>query len=105
MGHAGSDQVEVVLGEAYRHIVQRRIQIQFDEPASHAFQFFVNLPSHAVSDRHYHNNRSNTNDNAQHSKDRTAFIAFNIHQGDFYIFPYLCHIYYHAFPITASVLR
>ena len=39
------------------------------------------------SDGDNHNHRGDSNDNSQHRQNGSAAIAFNIHQGYFYVFP------------------
>ena len=42
------------------------------------------------------------NDDAQHGKDGACFITLDIHYGDFYVFPYLCHFIFHVKGVTTQ---
>ena len=75
MIHVIHNQIEIILTKPHCHIFQCSVQVEFDQPASHAFQFLVNLIPHSVTNCHYHNNRSNTDDDAQHGQKRAHFIV------------------------------
>ena len=85
--------IKIFVHEPHRSRFKRRIQIQLYHAASDALQFIVNLSSDAVTNRHDHDDRSNTYDNTEHRQNGTSFIAPDIHHGNLYVFPYLCHMF------------
>ena len=82
---------KIICGEINLIFTVFIININTNQPSGHGIQFVVNLSLYSVTNGNNHDNRCNTDNNTEHRQNGPAFIAFDIHQGNFYIFPCLCH--------------
>ena len=100
MLHLFLDQRKVFLRKLHVVAFLIIIGVNGNQTASHVFQLLVDRASHSVTNRDNHNDGSDTDDNTQHGEGGAPFIRLNIHQGDFYVFPYLSHFVPYLFLVV-----
>jgi hypothetical protein len=87
--------IKVCLVKTHRSILSGTVHIKSNLTSRNALQLGIDLASDSVSNGNYHDYGGNSDNNAQHGKDGTPFIAPDIHQCNLNVFPNLCHLLPH----------
>ena len=78
--------IKVLIGKFNQIIRLVVIGINVNLTACHIVQFAIDLISYTITNGNDHNNRRNTDNNSQHGKDGSSFVAFQVHDGNLNIF-------------------